>query len=349
MVKSEILKIIIFAIIASLIIYLYTKAKKQKQTITIGLAGDTMLGRLVNKKMDQVGHTYIWGNMLPILKKNNLNIVNLETTLTNSEKKAPKIFNFKATPDKVKALQEANVHVVNLANNHMLDFYDEGLIETLDTLDKEGIKHVGAGRNIAQARTGIIIEKNGIKIGVIGYTDYPQEWKAGKNKPGTNVVTIGDIAQIKQDIKNLRKQVDILVLSIHWGPNKRKRPTPEFKTFARQIIDAGVDIIHGHSAHIFQGIEIHNKKIIFYDTGDFVDDYMVGPEIRNDWSFLFQVTVEKHGNKTKIKNLKLIPLLIDNMQVNLATGTEKEKIINYMKMLSQKMGTEIKKNLEIKF
>ena len=342
--KSEIIKIVLFLMITTLIFYIYSKKRNKKKEITIGLAGDTMLGRLVNKKMDQMGYTYVWGNVLPILKKNDINLINLETTLTKNEKNVPKAFNFKATPDKVQALKEANIHVVNLANNHMLDFYDKGLLETLQTLDRAGIKHVGAGKNISEARKPVIIEKNGINIGFIGYTDYPQNWRATKDKPGTNVIKIGDIEQIKNDIKKVREKVDLLIMSIHWGPNKRQRPTKEFQEFAHKIIDVGIDIIHGHSAHVFQGIELYKEGLILYDTGDFVDDYMVGPVIRNDWSFLFQVTVSKTG----IKKLKLVPLLINNIQVNIATGKERDKIVKHIKKLSRELGTKISDNLEIK-
>jgi len=345
--KREVIKIILFLVVAILIFYGYAKLKRKAKKIIIGLAGDTMLARLVNKKMDLVGYTYVWGNVLPILKKNDINLINLinlETTLTKSEKKVPKVFNFKATPNKVQALKEANIRIVNLANNHMLDFYYEGLLETLQTLDNAKIKHIGAGANIHQARKPIIIEKNGINIGFIGYTDYPLNWKATENKPGTNVIKIGDIEQIKKDIKEVREKVDLLIMSIHWGPNKRQRPTKEFQKFAHEIIDAGIDIIHGHSAHIFQGIQLYKNRLILYDTGDFVDDYRVGPEIRNDWSFLFQVTIDKTG----IKKLTLIPLFIDNMQVNIATGKEKENIIKHMQKLSRELGTQIGDNLEIK-
>lgn len=342
--KEKIIKIFLILITIISIWLLYLKQKKQKGQIVLGFAGDTMLGRLVNKKIDHAGYKYVWGNALPLLKKTDINIINLETTLTKSEKRVPKVFNYKAAPDKVKSLQEANIHVVNLANNHMLDFSDEGLIETVRTLDNAKIKHVGAGKNIQDARKPVVIEKNGIKVGIIGYTDYPQDWKATEAKPGTNIIKIGDIKQIEQDIKNVRPNVDILILTIHWGPNKRQRPTEEFQDFAHQIIDAGVDIIHGHSAHIFQGIEVTRKnKLILYDTGDFVDDYMVGPVTRNDWSFFYQVTVDKSG----IKKLKLTPLLINNMQVNVATGKEKENMIKHLKTLSEELGTKINDNLKL--
>ena len=313
------------------------KENPNPQTITISLAGDTMLGRLVNEKLKDNDYRYIWGNILPALHKNNLNLVNLETTFTKSSKAVPKVFNFKSDPKNVAALIEANIHAVSVGNNHILDFKVEGLQETIQTLDNAKIVHVGAGTNNKQANEPVIIERNGIKVGILGYTDYDHDWAAGPNKPGVNYLGIGDIQKVKEDISKLRKDVDIIIASIHWGPNMRQRPPKEFQEFAHQMIDAGVDIIHGHSAHIFQGIEQYKGKLILYDTGDFVDDYRIDPKLRNDQSFLFNVTVSKDG----IQDLKLLPLIIGNLQVNKATGKEREKIIEKMKKLSAELKTQL--------
>ena len=333
-------------IIIIIAIILQYRNHKKENNIILCFAGDTMLGRLVNKRIDKTNYAYPWGNILPILKNTDINIINLETTLSNSNKKIPKVFNFKATPDKVKSLTKASINVVNLANNHILDFDTEGLLETIQTLNAAGIKHVGAGKNLEMAKKMVTIKKNGIKIGVIGYTDYPKAWAATKEKTGTNFIQIGSIQKIKNDIKTAKKNVDILIITIHWGPNMRQQPPKEFQDFAHQIINAGADIIHGHSAHIFQGVEVYKDKLIMYDTGDFVDDYKVDSLLRNDQSFLFLVTV----NKTGIKKIKLIPLLISNMQVNKAEGEEKKEMIKKIKKLSAEFNTHIdKKNMiEIK-
>jgi len=309
-----------------------------KQTIIIGFTGDVMLGRLVDKTIDKKDYAYPWGNMIVYLQKTDLNIANLETTLTKSSKKVPKVFNFKATPDRVEILKKGNINVVSLANNHSLDFGVEGLKETLKTLDNAKILHVGAGMNAHQANASVIVKKGGIKIGIIGFTDNEPEWKAQENKPGINYFKVGDITKVKEDIKNIRNQVDVLIATLHWGPNMRQRPSQEFKNFAHQMIDVGIDIIHGHSAHIFQGIEIYKNKLIMYDTGDFVDDYHVDSTLRNDQSFLFLVTIDK---SSRIKKVELIPVLISNMQVNKATDTEKKEIISKMQKLSAEMGTYV--------
>lgn len=307
------------------------------KTIQVGVMGDVMIGRLVNEQLDYLPSKYIWGDILPILKSNNLNLINLEAALTTSSKLVPKVFNFKADPPKVQTLMDASVHVANLANNHVLDYSEEGLLETINTLDKAGIKHIGAGKNIAEASAPVILMVDGIKIGFLGCTDNEPSWLATQNRPGINFLEVGDIQAIKSQILELRPKVDIIVLSIHWGPNMRERPPKKFIDFAHHLIDLGVDLFHGHSAHIFQAVEAYKGKLILYDTGDFVDDYYVDPFLRNDYSFLFLVECSKKG----IQRLRLIPVLINEFQVNRAKGEEAKAIMKRMERLSKEMNTTL--------
>ena len=317
------------------------KAEGENQLL-IGMVGDVMLGRLVNEKISRTGYTYPWGETIGLLRKTDINIINLETTLTSSTKKVPKVFNYKAETDRVQSLIEAKIDVCNLANNHILDFSEEGLIETILTLDKAGIKHVGAGINKQEAAEPVTIEKKNIAVGIIGFTDNEPGWVAKENKPGTNYVRVGDIGRVKKEIVKLRDKVDVLVFTIHWGPNMRKRPTKQFRDFAHRVIDAGVDIFHGHSAHIFQGIETYKGKLILYDTGDFIDDYYVDPFLRNDQSFLYLVDVDKDG----LKKVELVPVLISQMQVNKARGSNYRKTVDRVKELSKEFGTTITETSE---
>lgn len=331
--------VIIMSILCFLIIFFVQKIQNKTDfnTVTIGFAGDTMIGRLVNEAIEKYGYTYPWGDILPLIHKSDIRIVNLETTVTMHEKAVPKVFNFKAFPDRVQTLQKAHINVVCLANNHILDFEEQGMNDTIAALDAANIQHVGAGKNIYEAQKAVVLIKNGIKIGVLGYTDNEPEWKAKKNKGGTNYVHVGDIEKLKPLIENLKKQVDVLIVSCHWGPNMRSKPSQHFITFAHALIDCGVDIIHGHSAHIFQGIEIYKERLIMYDTGDFVDDYAIDPILRNDQSLFFEVTIDKYGPRS----VKLTPLLIKNMQVNKATKNESLIIMQKIQMLSRAFGTII--------
>lgn len=288
--------------------------------MTIGFGGDLMIGRLVNEQLNHAPPSYVWGNLLPILQSTDFNIANLETALTYSKKIVPKVFNFKADPEKVSVLAQGHIHAVNIANNHILDFSEEGLLETLRTLKCANILCVGAGRNLEQAKAPCIVEKKGIKIGILGCTDNEPSWRASVFNPGTHFLEIGDLESIRESIVSLRHHVDLLILSIHWGPNMRQRPYPHFRSFAHDLIDLGVDILHGHSAHVFQGVEVYKKKLILYDTGELIDDYAVDPVLRNDCSFFFVVKL----NKKKLISLTMIPTVISRFQVNM--GKENEQL-----------------------
>jgi len=301
----------------------------------IGFMGDVMLGRYVDTVINEKGYAYPFGNLLSFLLENDLNIINLETTLTRSRQKVSKVFNFKASPDKVECLRLANIALANIANNHILDYDIAGLQETLRVLQKAGIQTVGAGDNLEKASTPIIYRHREGTLGLYGCTDNEPDWGATPKKPGTNYLRVGDIKPIETFVKFWRDKADLLIVSIHWGPNNREVPTPSFQSFAHDIIDLGVDVIHGHSAHLVQGIEVYKNKLILYDTGDFVDDYQVGPDVRNDYTFLFILEISNH----KLKCLRLIPAKIDWCQVNKAEALDRRIICQRIKKLSQPWGT----------
>jgi poly-gamma-glutamate synthesis protein (capsule biosynthesis protein) len=136
-------------------------------------------------------------------------------------------------------------------------------------------------------------------------------------------------------VRNARENADVLIFTAHWGPNMRSQPTPEFRDFARAVIDAGADIFWGHSAHVVQGIEVWNNKPILYDTGDFVDDYAVDGKLRNDLSALFQITVKP----PVVLGVSHQPVRIDGMQVRLCDGEDRAWFTDRIRRLCTEMGT----------
>jgi poly-gamma-glutamate synthesis protein (capsule biosynthesis protein) len=116
-----------------------------------------------------------------------------------------------------------------------------------------------------------------------------------------------------------------------------ERPNQLFRRFARAVIDRGADVYYGHSAHVFQGVEIYKGKLILYDTGDFIDDYAVGERLRNDRSFVFRVSLEGR----ELRRLTLLPVSLPYARVELARGGEREAILGRMVALSAEMGTNL--------
>lgn len=297
--------------------------------VKIGFTGDIMLGRLVNEYFRDC--EYLWGDVLPILQETCFNIANLENAFTNRGEAVPKTFNFRVDPLLAECLKTANIAAVNLANNHVLDFGEEGFKDTIDALDEAGISHAGVGFNIEEARAPAIIHKGGLRIAFLGATDNEPGWAASDGM-GINFVSPEDLTSLKEEVKKARKEADLVIASLHWGPNMRERPAEVHIKAKRALIEVGTDVIHGHSAHVFQ-VEKYKNGLILHDLGDFVDDYAVDSDHRNNWSFFFIVTPEK---------LEIIPIVISEMQVNLARGAEKEEIVSRMKRLSEEFGTVLK-------
>jgi poly-gamma-glutamate capsule biosynthesis protein CapA/YwtB (metallophosphatase superfamily) len=115
------------------------------------------------------------------------------------------------------------------------------------------------------------------------------------------------------------------------------RPSREFREFARRVIGAGADVFWGHSAHVVQGIELMDGSPILYDTGDFVDDYAVDPDLRNDQSALFVLQVGLH----RVERLEVLPVTISDRQVRLARGSDRDGFVQRFSALCVEMGTTV--------
>jgi poly-gamma-glutamate capsule biosynthesis protein CapA/YwtB (metallophosphatase superfamily) len=177
-------------------------------------------------------------------------------------------------------------------------------------------------------------------VALLAFTDNEPSFAAGADRPGTNYLPVSlrpeVLRRVERAVSAVREVgVATVIFSNHWGPNMVQRPKEIFRRFARAVIDLGVDIYYGHSAHVFQGVEIYHGKPILYDTGDFIDDYAVNRELRNDWSFFFRISVEEG----RFERLDLIPVKLSYARVDLATGGEREIILDRMEHLSAEMGT----------
>jgi poly-gamma-glutamate capsule biosynthesis protein CapA/YwtB (metallophosphatase superfamily) len=315
--------------------------------LSLALIGDVMLGRKVDEALkDHMRPEEPWGDVMPLLEAADLRIINLECAITDNEQpwtRTPKVFHFRAKPSAIETLRTARVDVCSLANNHTLDFEEQGLLDTLKHLDAAGIRHAGAGRNQNEAADPAILTVrvgHTNRVALLAFTNNEPPFAAGPDRPGTNYLPVSldpsVLRRVERAVADVREVgVDTVIFSNHWGPNMVQRPNEIFRRFARAVIDRGVDIYYGHSAHVFQGVEIYRGKPILYDTGDFIDDYAVNPELRNDWSFLFWVSVE--GGR--FERLDLTPVKLSYARVDLATSGEREAILERMEHLSAEMGT----------
>jgi poly-gamma-glutamate capsule biosynthesis protein CapA/YwtB (metallophosphatase superfamily) len=314
--------------------------------IALGLVGDVMLGRGVDEALkDYRRSEELWGDALSVLDAADLRVLNLECAITTHENpwsRTPKTFHFRADPSRaVRVLRAARIDACSLANNHTLDFEEEGLLETLEYLDGAGIRHAGAGCDIEEAaRPAILDGPGGEKVALLAFTDNEPAFAAGEDRPGTNYLPTSlepeVLDRVEAAIAGAREAgADTILFSNHWGPNMVERPRDIFRRFARSVVDRGADVYYGHSAHVFQGVEVYRGKPILYDTGDFIDDYAVDESLRNDRSFVFLVSVE--GGT--FRRLELFPVVLSFAQTELATRGESEEILHRMERLSAELGT----------
>jgi poly-gamma-glutamate synthesis protein (capsule biosynthesis protein) len=304
-----------------------------------------MLGRGVDEALGGIRPDEPWGDTLSLLDSADLRIINLECAITTHENpwnRTPKTFHFRADPSRaIGVLRAARIDACSLANNHTLDFQEEGLLDTLKHLDGAGIRHAGAGRDLVEAsRQAILDGPDEEKVALLAFTDNEPPFAAGVDRPGTNYLPTSlepeVLDRVEEVIAGAREAgADTILFSNHWGPNMIERPRDLFRRFARAVVDRGADVYFGHSAHIFQGVEVYRGKPILYDTGDFIDDYAVDERLRNDRSFVFLVSAE--GGE--FRRLELFPVVLSYALTDLATGGEREEILHRMERLSAEFGT----------
>lgn len=204
---------------------------------------------------------------------------------------------WKADSKQIAAIEAAGFHAMTVANNHMMDFGHDAMLATIANLDRIGVKHTGGGRNFAEAHAPAIVERDGCKVALLGYTSvFMADWEAGANSSGLAVmrartsyepparyfeapgtppiihtwVEAEHKAQLAADIAAARKQADIVICTFHWGVSAGYVKLTEYQVeLGRHAVDAGADLVFGHHPHVAQGIEVRNGRAIFYSLGNF--------------------------------------------------------------------------------
>ena len=198
-------------------------------------------------------------------------MANQEFPFSSRGQAAPdKQFTFRLPPEKVSVFKELGLDIVTLANNHALDFGTDALLDTCDTLDQAEILHVGAGRNIDEAKKPVFLESKGKKVGFLGASRVIPvgSWNAGQNTPG--MLTTYDPSLLVEEIHKAREKCDFLVVYVHWGIERDERPQDYQRKLGQQYIDAGADLVIGSHPHVLQGFEYYKGKPIVYSLGNFI-------------------------------------------------------------------------------
>ena len=274
--------------------------------------------------------TWPWGDALPVMAACDLRVLNVETSVTTSDDVAPgKAVHYRMSPANVGCLTAPAPDACVLANNHVLDFGVAGLEETLDVLAWEGLRTVGAGRDRNEAWRPLELTAAGHRVlvwavGASG-SGVPQGWAAGPARPG--VAFVGDLsddacADLCDRVDRTKRPGDLAVVSVHWGSNWGYGVTRRQVRFAHRLVEAGVDVVHGHSSHHPRPVEVYRDRLVLYGCGDFVDDYegIAGhEEYRDDLRPLHLVSLDPTG---RLEELRIVPFRAQRMRLHRAPASD---------------------------
>ncbi|PLX31305.1 MAG: hypothetical protein C0604_07530 [Clostridiales bacterium] len=314
----------------------------QNREIVVSAVGDIMLGRRVGRLLDENGGESAYQGFSFLFDRSDVLFGNLECSLSErGQKLLGKGIWLRATPDKADILKEAGFSVLSLANNHILDYGNEALLDTVEFLDEKEIGHVGAGKDIEAARKPEIFTKGDVSIGFLAYNEFSyyfwsyeekRQFAASENVPGTTPMDLGPILE---DVEKLKREVDLVAVSLHWGIEESNMETEAQREIAHALIDGGADMIIGHHPHVIQGLEIYRDKPIIYSLGNYIFDQN---DENNKQGMAAEIEIFEGG----MKSIRLHPLYVKDKRAPVVPeGGKLEGMIEKIKRLSGAMGTEL--------
>lgn len=302
--------------------------------------GDLMLSRGVATAMEENGIFYPFEQMAPFLQDADLTFGNLETSLSQRGTPIPgKGIWFRSDPLAAQALKEVGYDVLSVANNHILDYDSPALIDTLNFLREQGIEPVGAGEDLDEAVQPVIKEVKQQKVAFIAATEmadifwdyqYPRTFEATSDQPGVQKY---DADQLVNTVSSLRDQVDVIVVSLHWGTEYSDYPEAYQKEAAHRLVDAGAKLVIGNHPHCLQGVEVYNGAFIAYSLGNFVYDQQRRPKCQET------VVVKTFFRENELQKIELQPVMIIAEQPRPAEKDDANRILQKMKNLSAELDT----------
>jgi poly-gamma-glutamate capsule biosynthesis protein CapA/YwtB (metallophosphatase superfamily) len=298
------------------------KETDESLKISMSFAGDCTLGTdasfpykasfpyvLARNNYD---YAYFFGGVREVFQSDDLSMVNLETTLTDAGKPAKKEFRFKGEPAYAEILQTASVEVVNIANNHTMDYLQEGFDDTLAALEKAGVEY--SGWEYAPR-----MDVKGVKVAFIGYTAWDADVRG----------------KLKESLKQAREEAQIVIVSLHWGRERVYTPDGGQISLAHFCIDNGADAVIGHHPHVLQEVECYKKRYIAYSLGNFCFGGNRNPSDKD--SMIFRNVFELRQGKLVKAEAEILPCSISSSpNINdyrpvLLHGSEKDRVLAKIK------------------
>lgn len=303
-----------------------------------------------------VDYAWPWGEALTVLDEfaPDVRLINLETSITaRGEFARHKPVCYRMHPDNVGCLTVIRTDACALANNHVLDFGPEGLADTLQTLTEAGIRGVGAGLDAVHAQQpGVVSVADGRRVVIASCgmesSGIPHRWAAGDRTPGVALVTdLSDrsAAEVADRVLAVKRPGDVTIVSVHWGSNWGYSVESGQVRFAHRLIDAGVDVVHGHSSHHPRPIEIYRGKLILYGCGDTIDDYEgIGgyDTFRHELRLLYFATIEAGADVA----LRMVPMRMRRMRLEHVPRPDAEWLRATLEHISERFGTRVQETLD---
>lgn len=293
------------------------RAATRDPEVVLAAAGDIMLDRAVGSAIARKGASYPFEMAEPLLAGADLRFANLELPLTERGRPARKDYVFRAPPSVSAGLAGSGFTVLNLANNHILDYGVEGLLDTIATLDRAGVAHLGAGRTAEEAHAPALITVNGLRIAFLGYVNTPNDGRTGwvaesmRAGPTTPGVAWGTPEAVRRDVSAARAGADLVIVAMHAGNEYTATPNAVQRALAYAAVDAGAALVLGAHPHVLQGIEFYKGAPIVYSLGNFVfdldDDDRRQPGLPSVLSGVLRVRLGREG----VRALELRPAVID--------------------------------------
>ncbi len=244
---------------------------REPDFLTLSFMGDIMLDRGVRSSVNKnfAGDYSALFDKLDVLKKHDIVFANLEGPASDKGKDMQNLYSCRRDPSTIPALKGAGFSVLALANNHVGDWGRDAYIDTLNRLDENEILYTGGGTR-DKAITPVIVEKYGMKIGYLGFSDVGPNWMETKeDQVGLLLANDPDFEKI---IKDASAQVDHLVVSFHWGTEYKTLHNERQEKLAHLAIDNGAKIVIGHHPHVIQDTEVYKNGFIAYSLGNFIFD-----------------------------------------------------------------------------
>ena len=233
-------------------------------------------------------------------------------------------------PGNLQGLVDAGFDVLNVANNHSMQHGKKAFLETLELLGRQGISCCGVGDDDQWEATPAIISRKGLTVGFLGYSLRPRQYF--DHAP---LYAEGLAEGIERDVRRVRGEADVVVVSLHWGDEFIRRPSPEEIALARGVIDAGADLIIGHHPHVLRGIEHYKSGCIVYSLGNFVCDMVWDRALRE--TAILSCKISREG----VHDVELLPMRInDDYQPEPMLVAEGEALLAEIEKLSRGFGSE---------